>query len=379
LNYLPFEKPIYITQPLLPSLEELTRRLETIWKSGVITNIADQHKELEGLLSKYLESPFLSLYNNGTTALISAINALQLEGEVITTPFTFAATAHALPMNRLVPVFCDIDPDTMTLAPEAIEKAITPRTSAILAVHVYGIPCDVEAIGAIARKHSLKVIYDAAHAFNTRIDNRPIHEWGDLTVYSFHATKFFHTGEGGAIACRSSELKSEVDRLRNFGIKNEEEVLRIGLNGKMTEIQAALGIEVFELYKKEIGNRRELYNYYSEEIESIEGLFHCRLPMNVSNSYQYFVIRVKKDEFGMSRDELYTRLRDYNVFARKYFYPLCSDYDCYKDLPERGNEKLTNAQTVSEEVLCLPYYGRLLGKPAESIVGIIKQIKSSNK
>jgi dTDP-4-amino-4,6-dideoxygalactose transaminase len=348
-----------VTRPVVPSLERYVRRLERIWERKWFTNNGDQHRLLEEKLRNYLQVDNISLFNNGTTALILACKSLQLSGDVITTPFTFAATPHTLAWNSIRPVFCDIEPSTFNIDPEKIENAITPETTAILPVHVFGNPCNIRKIQRVADNHDLKVIYDAAHAFGTRIDNTGIGNFGDVTMFSFHATKQFHTAEGGALTYRDPLLKDQLDLLRNFGIKNEEEVEKPGINGKMNELQAALGLEVIDSLEDECLRRKKIFDHYLQKLKNITGIILPEFGENVLFNYQYFVIRVKKKEFGISRDEMYERFREYNVFPRKYFSPLCSDFPCYRNLPSAEKANLPVANNVVTEVLCLPLYGEL--------------------
>jgi len=367
----PFETPIYVTRPLLPPLSALTARLEEVWATQQLTNIGAQHERLEAALRDRLGVRELSLFTNGTVALITAIRALRLTGEVLTTPFTFPATPHALSWSGITPVFCDVDPRTLTLDPHAVERAITPRTTGILAVHVYGAPCDVDALQAIADRHRLRIIYDAAHAFGTRVGGRGIGTFGDITMFSFHATKLFHTAEGGALACADPALKAKIDDLRNFGIHGPDRVEAIGLNGKMTELQAALGLCVLERVDAELAQRRRLLERYRDRLSSIDGVAWFHPPPTADDSCQYAVVRVDESRFGCSRDALQEGLRRYNVFTRKYFYPLCADYDCYRDLPSAAPARLPAASRAVREVLCLPLYGGLDPADADRICDMI--------
>ena len=344
---------IKITKPLLPSLENLNPYLQDIWQSEWVTNHGVNHNQLEERLRQYLQVPNLSIFNNGAVALLVAIKALNLprDSEVITTPFTFPATPHSIVWNGLKPVFCDIDDKTMCIDAGKIEKLITPNTSAILAVHVYGYACNVYAIAKIAKKFNLKVIYDAAHAFNTQIDGMAIGTFGDISMFSFHATKLFNTIEGGCLTYNDSLLKEKIYLLRNFGIKNEEEVVDIGINGKMNEIQAAIGLLNLDLLESEVLKRRVIFNTYLENLGNINGLFLMNIPQNCTNSFQYFVIRIDKEKFGASRDEIYGKLKENNILSRKYFYPLCSDYIAYKDLDSAKKEYLPYANKIKDEVL----------------------------
>ena len=363
----PFEQPIYVTRPLLPPLTEYTERLEQVWESGWLANNGAQHQALEQSLSDYLRAPQLSLFNNGTIALIVACQALRLSGEVITTPFTFPATPHVLSWNNITPVFTDIDPVTMNLDPRGIEAKITARTSAILAVHVYGTPCDVHAIQELADFYGLKVIYDAAHAFGSEIDGQPIGTFGDATMFSFHATKLFHTAEGGALAVRDATLKRRIDLLKNFGIKNEFEVMMPGINGKLNELQAAMGLAVLGCIEQERTSRRRVAEIYRSRLLDFPGLSFNPVYEHVRNSHQYFIVRVDANTCGKTRDQIYDGLKEFNIHARKYFYPLCSEYSCYHQLPSAHPDNLPVAHRVASEVLSLPFFGALSDDDAHRI------------
>lgn len=368
------EKTIYVTQPLLPSLESVNEQVEEIWESKWITNMGRKHNQLAERLKDILKVRNVSLFNNGTIALLTALKALDLPygSEVITTPFTFAATPHCISWNGLKPVFCDIEPKTMTIDADKIEELITPNTSAILAVHVYGFPCNVEKIDKIAKKYNLKVVYDGAHVFSTEINGKGIGEFGDITMFSFHATKLFNTIEGGCLTYKDNNLYRKIYNLRNFGIQSEELVEDIGINGKMNEIQAAVGLLNLELYKEEQRKRAEIKAYYDEHISGIEGIYIPLMPENTTNSYQYYPI-VIKDEYPLSRNELYDNFKTYNIMTRKYFYPLCSDYECYKSLKSSSKENLPVANDVKNRVLCLPYYGSLTEDVLSVICGVLNE------
>jgi len=368
----PFNEPIYVTRPLMPDFDAYTEGLKEIWDSKWLSNGGKQHQILERELSAYLKAPYLSLFNNGTTALTVAIQALRLQGEVITTPFTFPATTHALAWNNITPVFCDIDKKTMTIDPTKIEELITSKTSAILGVHVYGIPCHVDAIQEIADRHGLRVIYDGAHSFGTEIDGKPIADFGDITMFSFHPTKLFHTSEGGALVCKDAHLKERIDLLKNFGIKNEFEVIMPGINGKMNELSALMGQHVLKIVDDERSKRRAIKELYAKELQSEGGIEVVVVADKVKDSQQYMVIRVEEEKYGSSRDAVYDSLRKYNVHARKYFYPLISDYPCYKQLPTAHNDSLLVSKKRSDEVLCLPLYGELSFEDVVMICNIIK-------
>jgi len=356
---IPFSKPVYVARPLLPPLEEFSAHLSDIWRAAWLTNNGAKHEALERALGAYLHAQHLSLFNNGTIALIVACRALRLAGEVITTPFTFPATPHVLSWNNITPVFADIDLTSMTIDPDKIVPLITARTTAILGVHVYGIPCDVQKIESIAESYGLRVIYDAAHAFGTEIDQRPITAFGDVTMLSFHATKLFHTAEGGALVVQNAGLKRRIDLLKNFGIKHEEEVVMPGINGKMTELQAAMGLAVLRYIDSERDARARIAKIYHERLGQIKAVTCVAPPDSVRNSYQYFIIRIQREFARKGRDELHAELKQFNIFTRKYFYPLASSYSCYSDLPSAAPERLPNAHRVASEVLALPIYGAL--------------------
>lgn len=371
-----FSEPIYVTRPFFPNLQDLHESLEEVWQNQILTNNGPKHKELEMALCQTLKVPSLSLFNNGTIALITAFQALDLAGEVITTPFTFPATPHVLTWNQITPVFCDIHPITMNIDASKIESLITDKTSAILGVHVYGTPCDVSEIENIAQRHGLKVVYDAAHAFGVEIDGKGIGTFGDISMFSFHATKLFHTAEGGGLTFNDRNLKAQIDLLKNFGIKNEDEVILPGINGKMNEIQSALGLINLRYLEEERQRRKAIIEVYRQELSNVEGITLLDFPSNVRPSYQYFVIRIQKDKFGVSRDDVHRQLKEYNVFTRKYFYPLCSDYECYKKSSTARLPDLPIAQKVVQEVLALPLYGHLPLDDVKTICDLIKSFSS---
>jgi dTDP-4-amino-4,6-dideoxygalactose transaminase len=370
----PFDEPIYVTRPILPPLETYLEHLRAIWSSRQLTNAGPLTRALEQHLRAYLEAPHLLLFNNGTTALITACQALDLSGEVITTPFTFPATPHALNWSRVTPVFADINPVTMTIDPAAVESLVTHRTTAILGVHIYGLPCDVGMLQAVAEKFALWVVYDAAHALTTRINDQPITNFGDVSILSFHATKLFHTAEGGALVARDPELRRRIDLLRNFGIENEATVLECGINGKMNELQAALGLCLLNLIEGERAARRELAAVYRDRLGDLPGVTSMPMPPNVVLSDQYFVIRIAECQAGASRNVLWDALKRFNVFTRRYFAPLCSEYPHYKSLPSADPARLPVAHTVVQEVLCLPFYGALGIDGAHRICDMIEHI-----
>ncbi len=351
---------VFVTQPVLPELSDFNKYLQEIWQSKWLTNMGSKHNELENELKSVLKVPYVSLFNNGTIALLTAIKALDLPygSEVITTPFTFAATPHCIVWNGLKPVFCDVEPDTMTINADKIESLITPKTSAIVGVHVYGFPCDVEKIDKIAKNYNLKVIYDAAHAFSTEIDGKGIGAFGDITMFSFHATKLFNTIEGGCLTYNNPELVKKVYNLRNFGIRSEELVEDIGINGKLDEIRSAVGLLNLKIYKEEQRKREKIREFYNSRLSKVIGIRIPQMPDNVTNSYQYYPI-VIEDDYPISRNELYDRLKQRNILTRKYFYPACTDYECYKNDLAVKLADLSVVNDIKNRVLCLPFYGAL--------------------
>lgn len=372
-----FETPIFVTRPIFPPLSEYIKKLQEIWDAQWLSNHGKQCQDLEKDLGEYFGTKNISIFNNGTIALMSVLKLLDLKGEVITTPFTFAATPNCLTWNNLTPVFCDIKQDTMCIDADKIESLITPKTSAILAVHVFGNPCDVEKLEKIAKKHKLKLIFDGAHAFGIKIKGKDISRFGDATMYSFHPTKLFHSGEGGAVIAKTMELKEKLDLWKNFGIPNEEEVLLPGLNGKMNELQAAMGVLVLKEVEAERKKREKIQKTYLDNLASIKGLLIYIPDKSVTQSLQYFVIRVNEKEFGKSRDLIYEELKKYNIFARKYFYPLCSNYPYYKDIPSANPKLLPIANKVVTETLSLPFYGGLSISDTIKICEILKYLQNN--
>ena len=364
---------IFVTKPALPDLEEFIPFLERIWDSKWLTNNGPFHQQFEEELASYLGVPYISLFANGTLALVTSLQALRITGEVITTPYSFVATTHALWWNNIKPVFVDIEPEFCNLDPEKIEAAITPKTTAILPVHVYGNPCDVERIQEIADIYGLKVIYDAAHAFGVKKDGIPILEFGDLSVLSFHATKVYHTFEGGAIVCHDDKMKKRIDYLKNFGFANETTVVQPGINAKMNEFQAALGLLQLKYHKQNIEKRKIIADTYRKELSRIKGVRLLPEPINTSTNYAYFPIFVNEKEYGMSRDELYERLKEHNIFGRRYFYPLISNFPTYRGLESATRKNLPIANKIAEEVICLPIYPELNLEDISIIVKIIKR------
>ncbi len=370
-------KEIFVTKPLLPDLGLMQQQLSEIWQSGILTNYGEKHALLEKELAKFLKISNIILYNNATTALLIAIRALDLKGEVITTPFTFGATTHTLNWNNITPVFCDIDENNLCINPDKIEELITDKTSGILGVHVYGQTCAVKKIDTIAKNHHLKVIYDAAHAFTTEINNESITNYGDASILSFHATKLFNTAEGGAIVFQDERYRQKLNLLKNFGIKNEEEVVFAGINGKMNEIQAALGLLNLKLVESEQKKRSKVAEMYRLYLNNIEGIRLLKTEVGTSNSYQYFPIIIDEAKFGATRDDVHGNLKAQNIFSRKYFYPLISNYDCYKNLPSAAINKLPIANKISKQILCLPFYGDLKEEDINRICKIILESKKT--
>ncbi len=370
----PLKSPLYITKPLLADLNLFQHELQDVWESGWLTNNGFKHQKLEKILrDEVLRVPNVSLVTNATLGLLGVLKTLDLKGEIITTPFTFPATAHAITWAGLKPVFCDIDPSTMNIDPCRIEASITKNTSAILAVHVFGQPCDVDAVEKIAQKYHLKVIYDAAHAFELELNHKSVASFGDASVFSFHATKLFHTGEGGAVVFSRNSEKEKFDVLKNFGIK-EEEILSCGLNFKMSELQAALGLVVLEVREKERSERARVKKIYENSLSQIEGVI---LPIQnqqvTRESLQYFAVRISEKDFGTSRDIVWKKLKDRNIHTRRYFYPLCTEYPHYKQVDSR--KVLPIAYRVVDEVLCLPFYGSITDNEAHFVCEAIESLR----
>ena len=351
--------PLYVTQPLLPDLEDVQSLLSEIWRTKILTNGGPLHERLENELRCHLGVPTAMLCNSGTIALLIALKLFDLPAgsEVITTPLTFAATAHAIHWNSLIPVFVDVEPETLTIDPASVEKAITKNTSAILAVHVYGTVCDLDALQSISDKHGVRLLYDAAHAFGTTVNGRPIGSFGDASVFSFHATKLFHTAEGGLVTTSRAIDREAIYFLRNFGIKNEEEVIAVGINGKLNEIQAAIGLLNLPRVQEERRRRAALREKYREFLKPIRGIRLQPEQRGVTSSEQYFPIVVDASVFGRSRDDLYFGLRKRGIYARKYFHPICTDFKPYQNYPIRSVRKTAYVNTVKSQVLCLPFYG----------------------
>lgn len=365
------KQPIYVTQPHLPPLEEFIPYLERIWASRVLTNKGPFHQQLERALCEYLGVQHLSLFTNGTVALVTALQALRITGEVITTPYSFVATAHSLLWNGIKPVFVDIDPSTLNLDPKKIEAAITPQTTAILPVHCYGNPCDVDAIQAIADNYNLRVIYDAAHAFGVQCHCGSLLNHGDLSVLSFHATKVFNTFEGGAIVCQDARTKQHIDNLKNFGFVNETTVIAPGINGKMSEFGAALGLLQLKHIDAALESRRRISERYRDLLCGIPGIRLPRQSAQQVSNYAYFPILVETS-YPYSRDQLYDRLAEKGILARRYFFPLISEFPMYRGLPSAQKANLPIASNVAQQVLCLPIYPNLSEQQVEYIANVVR-------
>ena len=363
-------QPIYVTQPALPPLQELIPYLEEIWANKILTNGGPFHQQLEKALCDYLGVKHLALFSNGTLGLVTALQALRVTGEVITTPYSFVATAHSLLWNGIKPVFVDVHPDTLNLDPASIEAAITPHTTAIMPVHCYGHPCDVKAIQKIADNYNLKVIYDAAHAFGVQDEGGSVLRHGDLSVLSFHATKVFNTFEGGAIICPDAKTKLRIDQLKNFGFVDEVTVVAPGINGKMSEINAAFGMLQLQHVGAALAKRQSIDAAYREALQGIPGIRCLQDAGEQVANYSYFPILVEAD-YPLSRDALYQKLKDNNIFARRYFYPLISDFPMYRGMPSAHRENLPVATAAAQKVLCLPIYPNLMPEQLESIVQIV--------
>lgn len=372
-----FDEPVYVTRPTMPELGDFEASLRRIWTTRQLTNAGEFHRELEKRLAGYLGVEHLSLFCNGTIALLVALQLLRINsGEVITTPFTFPATPHVLYWNRIRPVFCDIEPRTFNLDPARVEELISPDTKAILAVHVYGNPCDVDALQAIADRHGLHVIYDAAHAFGARFRGRSLADYGDVSMLSFHATKLFSTLEGGALVVKSAVQKERTDFLKNFGIAGEEKVIGPGINGKMNEVQAAFGLLQLDLTDREIAGRGELARAYRAALAKVPGITCLPAVAEVEENHAYFPVLVDAAAYGMSRDRLHAVLKDFNVVTRKYFFPLCSSYSCYSASASARPENLPVAHSVASRILCLPIYGGLGLEAVEAICAILAGLRT---
>ena len=361
-------KIITVTSPLLPDLDEFNAMLKEIWASKWITNNGSFHKQLEKELAAYLKVPYISLFTNGTLPLITALQGLRITGEVITTPYSFVATTHSLWWNGIKPVFVDIDPATGNIDPDRIEAAITPKTTAIMPVHVYGKPCNTKRIKEIADTYGLKVIYDAAHAFGVEVDGESVLNAGDLSTLSFHATKVYNTVEGGALVTHDAETKKRIDYLKNFGFANEVTVVGPGINSKMDEVRSAYGLLNLRQVDAAIEARHQVAIKYREALRPVEGItFFDDMP-GVKHNYSYFPIFVDAEKYGMTRDELYFKMKEHNVIGRRYFYPLISEFSTYRGLDSARPENLPNAQRMAETVICLPMHHALSDEDLNRVI-----------
>lgn len=365
------EKQITVTAPLLPDLEEFNTLLKEIWDSKWVTNNGSFHKQLEKELAEYLKVPYISLFTNGTLPLLTALQALRITGEVITTPYSFVATTHSIWWNGCKPVFVDIDPATGNIDPDAIEAAITTKTTAIMPVHVYGKPCDTKRIQEIADKYGLKVIYDAAHAFGVEVDGESILKAGDMSTLSFHATKVYNTLEGGALVMHDSETKKRIDYLKNFGFAGETTVVAPGINSKVDEVRAAYGILNLRQVDAAIEARHQVAVKYREALRPIEGITFMDDMPGVKHNYSYFPIFIDAEKYGMTRDELYDKMRSHNVLGRRYFYPLISTFSTYRGLPSAAPENLPKAHKMADSVICLPMHHELSAEDVNRILELI--------
>lgn len=366
------ETQITVTSPLLPSLDEFKNLLKEIWDSKWITNNGQFHQQLERALAEYLKVPYISLFTNGTLPLITALQALRITGEVITTPYSFVATTHSLWWNGIKPVFVDVDPSNCGIDPTKIEAAITPKTTAIMPVHCYGKPCDTKAIQEIADKYGLKVIYDAAHAFGVEVNGESVLNAGDMSTLSFHATKVYNTIEGGAMVMKDEQTKKRIDYLKNFGFAGETTVVAPGINSKMDEVRAAYGLLNLKQVDAAIEARRKVANAYREALKDVEGINYFDDMPGVRHNYSYFPIFIDVEKFGKTRDELYFEMRDKNILGRRYFYPLISEFSTYRGLPSATKENLPEAYKLADTVLCLPMHHEL-SEDLERVLDLFKK------
>ena len=366
-------KVITVTSPLLPSLDDFIPYLHDIWNRKWLTNNGYYHQELEKALCEYLKVPYISLFTNGTLPLMCALQALRITGEVITTPYSFVATTHALWWNGIKPVFVDIDPETCNIDPDKIEAAITPKTTAIMPVHVYGKPCDTERIQAIADKYGLKVIYDAAHAFGVEVAGKSILNAGDMSTLSFHATKVYNTIEGGALICHDEKTKKRIDYLKNFGFAGETTVIAPGINGKMDEVRSAYGLLNLKQVDVAIEARRQVAIMYRKGLEHVPGITFMEDMPGVRHNYSYFPIFVDSEKYGMTRDELYFKMKERNILGRRYFYPLISEFSTYRGLESAKPENLLVANRVANSVICLPIYNSLSQIEIDRVISVISK------
>ena len=362
---------ITVTSPLLPNLDDFHEELKKIWDAKWITNNGSYHKQLEAALAEYLGVPYVSLFTNGTLPLLTALQALRITGEVITTPYSFVATTHSIWWNGCKPVFVDIDPSTGNIDPDKIEAAITPKTTAIMPVHVYGKPCDTKRIQEIADTYGLKVIYDAAHAFGVRLQGESVLNAGDLSTLSFHATKVFNTIEGGAMVMHDEKTRQRIDYLKNFGFAGETTVVGPGINSKMDEMRAAYGLLNLKQVDAAIAARQQVALRYREVLRNVEGItFFDDMP-GVRHNYSYFPIFIDAEKYGMTRDALYEKMKAANVLGRRYFYPLISEFSTYRGLESARPENLPNAHKMANSVICLPMHHALGEEDVERVLAII--------
>lgn len=367
------KKVITVTSPLLPDLDEFNELLKDIWKRRWLTNNGHYHQMLEKALCEYLKVPYISLFTNGTLPLITALQALRITGEVITTPYSFVATTHSLWWNGIKPVFVDIDPVTGNIDPDKIEAAITPRTTAIMPVHVYGNPCDTKRIQEIADKYGLKVIYDAAHAFGVEVDGKSVLNAGDMSTLSFHATKVYNTVEGGALIMHDEATKKRIDYLKNFGFAGETTVVAPGINSKMDEIRSAYGLLNLKQVDAAIEARHQVVVKYREALREVKGIRFMEDIPGVRHNYAYFPIFIDEEEYGMTRDELYFKMKEQNVLGRRYFYPLISEFSTYKGLESARPENLPVAHRMANSVICLPMYHNLVENEVHRVIAQIRK------
>lgn len=365
------ENLITVTSPLLPNLDDFNKMLKDIWQSKWVTNNGTFHKQLEKELAQYLDVPYVSLFTNGTLPLLTALQALRITGEVITTPYSFVATTHCIWWNGCRPVFVDIDPATGNIDPDKIEAAITPKTTAIMPVHVYGKPCDTKRIQAIADKYGLKVIYDAAHAFGVKVDGESVLKAGDMSTLSFHATKVYNTLEGGALIMHDEVTKKRIDYLKNFGFASETEVVAPGINSKVDEVRAAYGILNLRQVNAAIEARRQVAIKYRQALRPVEGITFMDDMPGVRHNYSYFPIFVDAEKYGMTRDQLYEKMKSENVLGRRYFYPLISEFSTYRGLQSAHPENLPNAHKMANSVICLPMHHELDDCSVDKIVKLV--------
>ena len=366
------DKQILVTSPLLPDLQEFNHYLQQIWESKWLTNNGSFHQQLEKALTEYLGVEYLSLFTNGTLPLITALQALGLtKGEVITTPYSFVATSHSIWWNQLIPVFVDIEEETCGMDPSKIEAAITENTVAIMPVHCYGKPCKTEQIDAIAKKHGLKVIYDAAHAFGVNVNGQSILNAGDISTLSFNATKVYNTIEGGALVCHSAEMKHQIDNLKNFGFRGEVTVEAPGINGKMDEVRAAYGLLNLQQVDAAIEARKKAADAYRAALKDVKGIRFFDDMEGVRHNYSYFPIFVDAEQYGRTRDELYEKMKAANVYGRRYFYPLITAFDPYKNYPSASPEKLPVATKIADQVICLPMHHALSEEDVKRVIDCI--------